>query len=171
MRFRFWYDAIIDWMLVNTDKPLKDCGKAIGRSEHTIYCIVSSDIFKHRYAQRRQEYNERLSANIGDAASGVALAALNEIKSRIDDNPAKIPTVVLNDIANKALERMGYGVAPVAPLVQINNDQRSIAVSANALLEAKASMREVHEANTRIVSVEEPSRISRREEPDLEDIL
>lgn len=171
VRFRFWYDAIIDWMLLNPDKTLKQCAKDLGRKEDTIYTITSSDIFKHRLAERRADYNARLAAGICEAASGVALAAMKEIHTRIVDNPAKIPTVVLDRIANTAMERLGYGVAPAAPTVQINNDLRTVAVSAETLREAQASMREVHRANSEIIEVVEPIRVSRRDEPELDPLL
>lgn len=170
MRFRFWYDAIIDWMLLNSDKPLKQCAKDLGRSEDTIYTITSSDIFKARYAQRRQEFNERLQEQIGDAASGVALAAMTEIQRRIVSNAAAIPTVVLNDIANKTLERIGYGVAPVAQTVINNNTGPTLSVSVDTLREAKAAMQEVHRQNSTIIDVE-PAKLSSKETRDLESLL
>lgn len=170
-RFRFWYDAIIDWMLVNPDKPLKQCAKDLGRGEDTIYTITSSDIFRARLAERRQDFNDRLAMSLGDAAGGVAVAAMMELKKRIVDNPAKIPTVVLNDIANKTMERLGYGTAPVAPAVQVNNITNTVSVSSDALKEAKAAMREVHRTNAETVIVEEPVKISRREQQNLEDLL
>lgn len=173
-RFRFWYDAIIDWMLMNPDKNLRDCAKALGRGEGTIYSITSSDIFKARLAQRRQDYNDQLAQGIGDAASGVALAALTEIRKRINENAAKIPTVVLNDIANKSLERLGYGSAPVAPpAVQINhttNTGPQISVSVQTLLEAKAAMQDLHRSNATIIDME-PTKLSSKEERDLESII
>ena len=109
LRFRFWYDAIIDWMLLNPDKTLKQCAEFLGRKPDTIYSITSSDIFKARLAQRRQDYNDRLAAGISEAAGNVAMSSLQEIHRRVRDNAAAIPTVVLNDIANKALDRLGYG--------------------------------------------------------------
>lgn len=158
LRFKFWYDAIIDWMLCNPDKTLKQCAKDLGRNVDTIYMITSSDIFKSRLASRRQELNTRLAEGIAEATSDVALSAMNEIRKRIIENPAKIPTVVLNDIAAKALDRLGYGVQPVSPITI--NTGPTLSVSTEVLNEAKLAMRQAQQMNAQIV--EEPSSFSRK---------
>lgn len=170
-RFRFWYDAIIDWMLVNPDKSLVECSKALGRSVDTLYTITASDIFKARLAERRQQFNDRLAMGLAAATSGVAMAAMVELQKRITDNPAKIPTVVLADVASKTMKSLGYGTDPVAAPVQVNNITNTISVSADTLKEAKAAMRDVQRTNAETVIVEEPTKLSRREQQNLEDIL
>lgn len=169
-RFKFWYDAIIDWMLLNPDKDLKDCAVALKRNYNTLNDIARSDIFKARLATRRHEYNQHLSAKIGEATQNVALAALNEIANRITTNAAAIPTVVLKDVMDTALERMGYGVKPIGPAVTVvNNDNRTVGVSADVLREAKQSMQDLHRHNASIITVE-PTRVSRLEESPLESL-
>lgn len=170
-RFRFWYDAIIDWMLLNPDKDLTDCAKAMNRNVNTIYSVTHSDIFKARLAQRRHDFNQRLTAQIGEATQNVALAALNEIRTRITTNAAAIPTVVLKDVADSALERMGYGVKPVGPQVVVNNnDNRTIGVSAEVLREAKESMKQLHQQNSQIIDME-PTKGSYTEQKSLESLI
>ena len=171
-RFVFWSDSIIDWMLLNPDKNMKDCAAALNRSHGALLDITRSDIFKARLAQRRHLFNQQLADKVGMATQNVALAALNEIANRITTNAAAIPTVVLADVADKALERMGYGVKPVGPQVVVNNssDNRTIGVSAEVLREAKESMKELHRQNSTIISVE-PTRLPSSSEVPLESIL
>lgn len=153
-RFRYWYDHIIDWMLVNPGKPMADCAKVVGRSLATIYIVTNTDIFKARLADRRNEYNARLSTDIAAASSNVALLALGELSTRLSENAAKIPIGIVADIADKALNRLGYGVAPVvnAPVTVTAN----VVVSPLALREAQEKMRTVQELNSRDITPQAP---------------
>lgn len=149
-KFRFWYDNIIDWMLVNPQGTIKECAEALGRKPDTLYAITGSDLFKARLADRRADYNVRLADSLAAASSGVALSALSVIQDRISNNPEKIPTGLLSDIADKALNRLGYGVAPVATSgVTITNQ---ILVSPTALREAQERMRQVQQMNAQDIT-------------------
>lgn len=170
IRFRYWYDNIIDWMLVNPGKPMGDCAKAVGRSVSTIYIVTASDVFKARLADRRSDYNARLSSDIAAASSNVALLALGELQSRLSDNPAKIPIGMIADITDKALNRLGYGVAPVVqgPTVHVTTQ---VLVSPGALREAQEKMRTVQELNSRdIVERSTLVKHSRKDNSDYADL-
>src|SRR5262245_9032406 len=60
-RFAWWYDHLVDWMLCNPGATYKDIGRAFNRSPGTVSLILSSDLFRARYAQRKAEHNRRLS--------------------------------------------------------------------------------------------------------------
>jgi hypothetical protein len=156
-RFRWWYDNIIDWMLANPDKPLADCAKAVGRSADTIRTISNTDIFKSRLADRRTDMNLRMADALVELSSSVAMSSLREIQTRLRDNPAKIPLGSLSDIADKALNRLGYGVAPVVPPPQPTTVNVAIQVSPNALKEAQENMRRLQTINSTAVEESEPS--------------
>lgn len=159
-RFRWWYDAIIDWLLTNPNKPLNQCAKDLGRGEATIRTIMNTDIFKSRLAARRMDVNLRLADALVDTTAGVALSAMRIIQERLTENPDKIPIGVINDIGNKALERLGYGVKPiVSPATVVNTGpqitQNIVQVSPAALQEAQLKMRQLQQINSTVVEVKE----------------
>lgn len=157
VKFRFWYDTIIDWMLLNPSAPLTECAKALNRGEGTIRHIVGSDIFKERLAARRTDYNMRLANALVDSSSEVALSSMKEIQKRIADNPAKIPISQLIDINDKIMNRLGYGVAPVAQ--QTNVNVTNVSVSPAALKEAQQLARRVQEINSTAIEVPAPAKL------------
>jgi hypothetical protein len=54
-----WYDSIIDDMLTHPQSwSPADCAARLGRHENTISLIVNCDMFRARYAQRCEPFNE-----------------------------------------------------------------------------------------------------------------
>lgn len=158
-RFKFWYDDIIDWMLVNPDKSVKECAKYLGRSAETLYTITNTDIFKSRLSQRRQDLNIRMADAIAGETSAVALMALQEVRKRIADNPAAIPIGQLVDISDKTLNRLGYGVSPVVNGPQSVTNNTIVAVSPSVLRDAQDAMRRIQDVNSTVEPP--PQRIER----------
>lgn len=145
-RHSYWYDSIIDWMLGNPRASQRECAKAMGKSEPTIRMIVQSDMFKARYEARRKEINENMAVEIAEETSGVALEALREVRKRLTNNPAAIPIGQLTEIAHSTLDRLGYGAKPLVP-AQNTQVNVTVTVPANALAEAQAAMRNLHQKN------------------------
>ena len=141
--FRFWYEDIIDWMLMNPGKSMAACARALDRDPGTLNVIVRSDVFKARYAQRRAIYTEQMGHSVMDKTNQVALAALEELHEKITTNPAAIPIGLLSEVSDKMLERLGYGVKPVGVTASPVNVH--LAVKQEVLQEARDSMRRVQE--------------------------
>ena len=53
-----WYDRIIDDMLTHPGTTIADCAARLGRHEDTISTIVNCDLFRARYAQWCEPFNE-----------------------------------------------------------------------------------------------------------------
>lgn len=147
--FKWWYESIIDWMLLNPGSSLADCAKALGRTPVTVRMIARSDAFRARFAQRRAEYNNQLANQLTDQATKLALASLNVLTDRVTNNPAKIPTAELTDLTSKVLDKLGYGVKPTGATANV---QVNVGVSQDVLREAQRAMRTVQTINAEEVS-------------------
>lgn len=142
--FRWWYDAIIDWMLANPGKTQVECAKHFGKAPNTIHMIVTSDLFRARFAQRRAEVNAELRDQIVDKTARVASKALDVIHERLVDNPASVPLSLANDIMGKTLDRLGFGQPAISPHQQVNV-QVNVPVSRDVLDAARSDIRQIEQ--------------------------
>lgn len=119
-RYRWWYDGIIDWMIANPGAKLYDCAAHFGKANSTISLIVNSDAFKMRLAERRKEFEQIHDAAIVGKTTEIALKALDVMLDQLDKKRDKIPLKDANEIANTALQRLGYGAKP-STVVNVGN--------------------------------------------------
>lgn len=143
--FRWWYDAIIDWMLANPGKTQADCAKHFGKHANTISLIVNSDLFRARFAQRRSEMNEDLREEIIHKTAKVAAASLDLMHARLTENAASIPLSLANNIMSTTLERLGFGAPQVAHGPQVNV-QVNVPVAKEVLEEARGKIRQAEQS-------------------------
>lgn len=158
-KWRLWNDAIIDDMFANPGTTVKATAERLGRSPVTVGYIINSDLFKARYAQRRDQFNEDLDQRLVGKLAKVAELSLDLTMEQLEKKRTAVPLPLLNDIMSKSLDRLGYGpkTAPATAVqVNVNNSSPTVAVpvSAAALEEARASLRQV-----------ESGRLAARQEP------
>lgn len=144
---RWYYDAIIDWMIANPGRPLYECASHVHKHPNTIYAIVKTDMFKAIYAQRREEFRLMHDIGIIEKTSRVAHASLDAMLSTLEKKKDAVPLGLLKDITDSALDRLGYGTKPTASgnSVTVNVSQQAIMapVSASDLEEARRVLRQV----------------------------
>lgn len=165
-----WHDAIIDDMFANPGTTIKATAERLGRSPVTVGYVVGSDLFKARYAQRRDQFNEDLDHRLIGKLSQVAELSLDLTLEQLQKKRTAVPLPLLHDITTKSLDKLGYGPKPASgPSVVVNNNnggQQLVAapVSALALEEARASLRQVESgrlaapAATLTIDHEDPQR-------------
>lgn len=115
-KFRYWYDGIIDLLLVDPTLSQKDIAAKMGRHAVTIGMVMNCDMFRARYEQRRGSQSKALQEKINDRISGVAIKALELVEAKLDTRGSTASLPELVDVADTALNRLGYGTkaAPVA---------------------------------------------------------
>lgn len=145
----YWYDSIIDDMFAHPGGTLKETAARLGRSPVTIGLIVRSDLFKSRYSQRRAAWNAEIDHRLTGKLALVAEQSLDLMLAVMEKKKDAIPLPLLNDIQDKALARLGYGVqpSPGAVNVQVNAGVAQVSVSAEALAEARTKLRAVESRN------------------------
>lgn len=149
----YWYDSIIDDMFANPGTSIKDVAARLKRSPVTIGYIVTSDLFKARYAQRRNQFSEELDTRLIGKLAKVAELSLDFTLAALEKKRESVPLPLLHEISDKALARLGYGPKPAGPAavaVTVNNSNTSAAqvvvpVSAAALAAARDTLKTIEQ--------------------------
>lgn len=143
-----WYDDIIDDLLANPGSSMTDCALRLGRSPSTVHTICASDLFKARWSQRRQQYEELLNHKMVAKLTKVADLALDSTIEALEKKRDTIPLPILTELSKTALDRLGYSPeANKAPALVVNNN----VVSAEALAAAREKLKIV-EGSARAVA-------------------
>lgn len=146
-RWRYWYVAIIDWMLANPGRPLKECAAELGRAEGTIYMITETDLFRTHFAQRRAAFTQAHDSELRTKMTALASKSLDILTEVVDKKRDAIPVAHLTNIATSALDRLGYSPnkPAAAPGVTVNlpgsNPTLVTSISREELEEARTAMR------------------------------
>lgn len=148
-----WYDSIIDDLIANPGTTLKAAASRLGRSPVTIGYIVNSDLFKARYSQRRDQFNEELDTRLIGKLAKVAELSLDLTLESLEKKRTAVPLPLLHEVSDKALARLGYGpkqgtAAQIAVNVNQNNATAQVAtpVSAEALAAARHTLKTVEQS-------------------------
>jgi hypothetical protein len=136
-----WYDSIIDDILANPGTTLKATAARLGRANTTISSVVSSDLFKARWVQRREQFSQALDERLTRKLAAVAEKGLDATIEVLEKKRDSIPLPVLNETVKNSLDRLGYGPSPAAqtPPIVVNNN----VVSAEALASARENLRTI----------------------------
>lgn len=141
-RVTYSHEALINWMVENPDRPLRDAAAYFGYSQGWLSCIIHSDVFQAKLARRQEEVFAQIAQDIPSRLRGAADLALNGLTEKLENgNPdAKF----LLDATDKLLHRMGYAPASArnplgtAQVVQNNTQINNYTVNASDLAAARA---------------------------------
>lgn len=134
------HEALVNWLLVNPDRPLRDAAAYFGYTQAWLSTIIHSDVFQAKLLQRQNAVFASIAADLPaklGAAAHIALERMTEKLTTTDD-----PRYLL-DATDKLLHRMGYAPAaarnPIAaPVIQTNTQINNFTVSAADLSTARA---------------------------------
>lgn len=126
------YDAIIDYMFAHPDCNIRDVAEALQRKPSTVSLVVRSDLFRARWAQRREKFVEDLNFRLASKMTGVLEQSLQRTKEALETRP-NIPLPVLDQVNKTLLDRLGYEPSPRgAPQVVVQNHNAPVAQAAAA---------------------------------------
>lgn len=121
--FRREYDALIDYHLEHPTSSQKERATFFGRSVGWVNIVENSDMFKARFAARREELNHLMSHVIAHKAANAVAASLDISLEIINTKRTAIPFAQLTDFQDKTLGRLGYGASrPAATVVVQQNN-------------------------------------------------
>lgn len=147
-----WYWALIDDMLLHPELSKRDFAPRFNVSVGAIYSITSSDAFRAAYAQRRQEFSAKIDEVIINELTKVARESLTNLNMVLEKKKDTMPAKELAEIADKALERLGYGVRNGGGVqVNVNAPQTVMPVARADLEAARETLRE--QEKRRIIDV------------------
>jgi hypothetical protein len=142
----WWYWALIDEMLANPELNKTEIAKKLRVTPQCIYLVTNSDTFKLHYEARRREFAAQLDGVIRTRLEKVAGTSLDLISKVLEAKQTTVPLETLSEVADKALERLGYGpkASPAVSVTVDNSTQTVVApVSLQVIEEARATLREV----------------------------
>lgn len=143
-RWRVWYAAIADLMLVEPGIKNVEIAERLGKHANTIGMIVNTDTFRAYYASRRAEHEDSLRDGHVSRLHKVVDHSLDAILSHLEKKQDKIPIESLLrsfEAAGSALGFVGKNAPGVQVNVQNNHTQVGVAVTVDALEEARAMIR------------------------------
>lgn len=151
---RWWWEALIDWMVANPGKSLKEAssshGGPIDVTYQTILNVTTSDLFKARLHARKQEVSLGVDLAIIGRTTKIAVLGLDAIQNVLEKKRDQIPLEELQAVTSSALDRLGYGPKPPAGGAvaavnltvnqQLNVDPASVAEARNLLRQREAAL-------------------------------
>jgi hypothetical protein len=135
----WYYDAIIDWMIANPGRPLRECAAHVGRTPTTLSIIINSDMFKAALAQRKADFRLIHDTGLVEKTTQLAHASLDALLEVLDKKRDKVPIDSLREISDSALSRLGYGI-------EKNNSGVQVHVNGQATIVAPVSQQDLEEA-------------------------
>lgn len=115
------HHAIMDWMLLNPDKKLRDCALALGYTQAWLSTVINGDAFQAEFAKRRKEIDHVIAHDIPSKMRVLADIALEKLTDEVEKTTN---AGFVFETADMILGRLGYAPqknsAPAAPAVQNN---------------------------------------------------
>lgn len=105
----WWHGALIDWMLLNPDKIMRDAAKHFNVSENYISLLTGSDSFKLAYEKRRDALIGEVQKTTIDRLRGLADQTIDCLSERIARERDTIALVEVRETMDSVLKACGYG--------------------------------------------------------------
>jgi hypothetical protein len=142
-KVNWWYESIVDWMLLNPHKTKKDAAAFFGVTKEWMYQLTNSDVFKTLFEERRKVHNGMVSSSVIEKTTALTEMAIDQLSERVASQGSVMTPGFLKSVTQMGLEALGYdgkgggrppsNPSPAGAPVQVN----VITVSADALAEAR----------------------------------
>jgi hypothetical protein len=138
------HDAIIDWLLMNPGwKNLNPLCAELNRSRSWISIVMTSDVFKEEYTNRRQAHNGELSKQLIEKQLKVTLKALGKVDDYLDDDD-EVDLQGALEVADRTAKHLGFHPRPgLGPIIEETHTRELRTVDAGTLHEARETIRRV----------------------------
>ena len=136
------HEAVMNWMLVNPDKSLRECADQFGYTQSWLSTLIHSDIFQAQLAARQEGIRARIADSIPQKMRQAADVGIEKLIGKLEQT--EDPEFIL-DATDKLLHRLGYApqkVPSASPLGQggTGNVQNNFFVTAGDLDRAREVM-------------------------------
>jgi hypothetical protein len=116
------HDMVINWMLLNPDRSLRECADYFGYSQPWLSTLIHTDLFQARLKERQAVVFAQIAQTVPEkltALSDIATEKLTEAITKSEDSK------FILDAFDKVMHRAGYAPAsqknPAGPGVQVTN--------------------------------------------------
>ncbi|MBW8034126.1 MAG: hypothetical protein FVQ79_00210 [Planctomycetes bacterium] len=119
-RVSFRHEAIIDYILANPNARLKDVALHFDVTPPWLSQIIHSDCFIQHIASRRDQISSPILIELHEKLASVAHLALDRLNEKVPllDNASD-----LKDVADMALDNLGYGTSKGSVGLHLHNHQ------------------------------------------------
>lgn len=102
------HEMIMNWMVLNPDRPLRECADHFKVTQPWLSSVIHSDIFQAEFQAKLRRVDSSVVQSIPEKLRVVADIALEKLADKVANS--EDPEFIL-DAADKALHRMGYAPA------------------------------------------------------------
>jgi len=106
---QWWHPALINWLLLNPDKALKDAAKHFGVTETYISTIMKADFFKLAFARAQDKLLGKIQETTIEKLKGLTDATIDCLSERISRERDSMPILEVRETCEMALRASGYG--------------------------------------------------------------
>lgn len=99
------HQGVLEWLILNPDKPLGDCAKHLGYTLSWVSQIVHSDMFQARYKQLCEEAGQEAVHTINNQLKAATATALEKTIERLEGTPTER---FLGETLKTTLEALGF---------------------------------------------------------------
>lgn len=103
------HEAILQWILTNPEKRLKDCAQEFGLTQAWLSCIVHSDAFQEKLKERQDECFSSVVVGLRERLAGVAQAAVERLGEKVEQSQDPNFLLKAADMTLKNLNPHGVG--------------------------------------------------------------
>lgn len=138
----YTHEALINWMLENPDRPLRDAAAYFGYTQAWISTVIHSDIFQAKLGARQEAVFAQIATDIPSKLRTAANIALERVTLKLEETE---DAGFLLDATDKLLHRMGF--APNGSLtktinMQVSQTSNTFLVSSEQLAAARALIKQ-----------------------------
>lgn len=102
------HDAIMNWMVLNPDKSLRECALTFGITQPWLSTLIHSDAFQKQLREKQQTVQSRIAASITGKLQTLADLALDRMQDVIANTE---DPKLIKETVDMALHRMGFAPA------------------------------------------------------------
>lgn len=136
-KLNFTHERILDWLLQNPDKSMRECADTFGYTQAWLSTVVNSDAFQVQWKALSGNVHSRVVADVPARMQRIAEVALDKLADAVASSEDKD---FILETSDKILHRMGY--APKASGAKANGVMvvnNTFTVSAGDLAEARGN--------------------------------
>lgn len=137
------HDQILEWLLQNPDRKMRDCAMHFGISQPWLSQIVHSDAFQAKYRERCAELEVLALHTVNDKLNNVVALTLEKVEEHVAHGAPS--EKFLTDVMATGLKAAGYGNTTI---LKAEHNHQHVHVSAEKLEEARRRAEERRRGTT-----------------------
>ena len=79
------HEAVMNWMLMNPDKPLRACADHFGYTQSWLSTLIHSDIFQAKLAERQEGIRARIADSIPQKMRMAVDVGLEKLATKLEE--------------------------------------------------------------------------------------